>query len=284
MDIRARLYPYPVLTSYSDDYIDSEFTFDITTENINGEIKFNFAIILENKGLQDLIDMNNAEFIVHIECTQTCYRKILHINEIQFYKNIKENKLRGKVSVCLFIVAKNDLKNYTNDKFNSDYEGIFFDIDKGGILAIAGQYDVHVEKDIEDTSKIPSIFSICKYDDENGMNVNIHGDKIIIGLPVETFKNYKLLSNRNDMIPVFHAMIITPVLIYILEKLCQDMEEYEGYNWYRVIEKTFDKNGIEFTKEKLEEIPSYELVNLILANPIDRALNSIVSLDDGEED
>ena len=62
------------------------------------------------------------------------------------------------------------------------------------------------------------------------------------------------------------------------------MEEYEEYNWYRSLEKIFEKNNLEFSKELLEEKSSYELVNIILDNPVDRALNSIVSLDDGEDD
>ena len=86
------------------------------------------------------------------------------------------------------------------------------------------------------------------------------------------------------MIPVFHAMIIAPVLMYVFEALSNGMEEYEEYNWYRSLEKIFEKNNLEFSKELLEEKSSYELVNIILDNPVDRALNSIVSLDDGEDD
>ena len=36
MDIRARLYPHPVLTSYSDDYIDSEFSFNVNIHYFTG--------------------------------------------------------------------------------------------------------------------------------------------------------------------------------------------------------------------------------------------------------
>lgn len=286
MDIRARLYPHPVLTSYSDDYIDSEFSFNVNIENTDNDIRLKFNIILDNEELQYLINNNSAEYVIHIECTQTCYRKIIHTSYTQLTKNINEDKLRGKVTICLFIVAKKDLENFSSNKFNSDYDGINFDIDRGSVLAVAGQYNIHVEKNTEDTSKIPSIFSINRYDGENAnkMEVDIHDHKIIIGLSTDAFGNYKLLSNRADMIPVFHAMIIAPVLMYVFEALSNGMEEYEEYNWYRSLEKIFEKNNLEFSKELLEEKSSYELVNIILDNPVDRALNSIVSLDDGEDD
>ena len=48
MDIRARLYPHPVLTSYSDDYIYSEFSFNVNIENTDNDIRLKFNIILDN--------------------------------------------------------------------------------------------------------------------------------------------------------------------------------------------------------------------------------------------
>ena len=92
MDIRARLYPHPVLTSYSDDYIDSEFSFNVNIENTDNDIRLKFNIILDNEELQYLINNNSAEYVIHIECTQTCYRKIIHTGEIlSTAKNVQHN-------------------------------------------------------------------------------------------------------------------------------------------------------------------------------------------------
>lgn len=47
MDIRYKLYPYPMLAADMDDYIDSSFTFTVTTEKEIREINSGFNWILE---------------------------------------------------------------------------------------------------------------------------------------------------------------------------------------------------------------------------------------------
>lgn len=68
MDIRYKLYPYPMLAADMDDYIDSSFTFTVTTEKEIREIKFGFQLDLRNDGLFNMIQSGKAEYLIHIEC------------------------------------------------------------------------------------------------------------------------------------------------------------------------------------------------------------------------
>lgn len=287
MDIRYKLYPYPVLSSGTDDYLNSSFQFQADVEKGIRELKFTFTMELRNEGLNKKIKEGMAEFLIHIECPQTCYRNVVTADEPVFTRRIQEKFLNGKVSMCAFVVARKDISEYSNADFNPDYGSIIFSIDRGSILAVGGQYDFTVIKDTEELAKIPSVFTICKYaaDTDENMKIDMDGEKIVIALSDSSFQNYRMLANMPALLPVFHAMIIVPALIFVFETMRREgTEEYETRRWYMAVRKTLAKYNILFNHDTLCDIPSYVLAQKLLDLPIDRALQAITMLDDSEEE
>lgn len=285
MDIRYKLYPYPVLSSFSDDYIDCSFISDIKVVRDIRDIVIKMNVIMDNAELQNLIKLNKAEYLFHIECSQTSYRSILKTCDTENIKRISESKLNGKVSICSFIVAKENIPDYKNSKLNKDYGNMVFNISKGSILGIGGQTNIDITKEMDEMSKIPSIFSILRRDvnDNEGMQIDINGDKIKIWLVNEDFYNYKNVCNMPSYLPVLHSMIILPTLLYTFEILKQNgTDEYESYRWYKSIDRTLKKSELSLDNEYLDNIPTYQLSQKLLDLPIKRALSAMVSI--GEED
>lgn len=287
MVIKHKLYPYPVLRSDSDDYVNSTFTFNVTVSKELRELEFLFHLELNNDELLTMIKQGQAEFLIHIECSQTSYRKIIKSADTNCSTRILEKHLNGKVMICAFIVATQDVSTYRNSDFNSDYADITFSLDKGSIIAIAGQYDLNVVKDAEELAKVPSIFTICRYaaDSEESMKIDLDGNKITIALSAQSFQDYKLLTNMPGLLPVFHAVVIVPALIYVFETMRNDgIGEYQDRRWFMAMKKTLAKHEIPLNEKTLEDIPSYELAQKLLDLPIDRALNAITSFDDSEDE
>lgn len=288
MDIRYKLFPYPMLSNFTDDYEKSGFISEVKVVRDINELVFYFDVLLDNDELNNLIKQNKVEFVFHIECSQTSYRQIVKTSETENVRRIPESKLNGRVNVCSFIVAKESIPNYINSCFNKDYEGLSFHIERGGILAIANQFNIDITKETEDLSKIPSIFSILRRDSDEdlGMQIEIDGDKIKLWLHNEAFNNYKNISNLPVFQPLLHSALILPALIYTFEVLkSSGTEEYEMYRWFRAIEQTLKKSDIELNKEVLENRPSYELAQKLLSSPISRGLKSImnIGMEDEEE-
>lgn len=288
MDIKYRVYSYPVLTEDSDDYIDSEFKFDMDVKSQINDIIFTINISLKNDGIKQLIDNDEAEYLIHIECPYTSYRQVIKTSDTYIKKVIPEKALNGKVAVCVFIIAKKDIPNYYNKSFNKDYENISFYLERGNILAIGGQLNTEITKDIEELAKVPSIFTICRCaeDTDNGMKIDIDGDKIAITLCNNSFQNYKLLSNMPNRISVLHSMLLYPALIYTFDilKRCSDFEDYETRRWFKSIKYTLRKSNIEMDTETLESFESYELAQKLLDYPVDRALSSLTDSEYSEDD
>ena len=287
MNIRNRHFPYPVLSDFSDDYIDTEFTTEIKLIRELNDVIFSFTSLLDNNELLKLIYEDKAEYVYHLECSQTSFRKIVKTTETDEIYRIPENMVNDKITVCSFIVAKVDLTNYFNSSFHEDYGNITFNVDRGNILAIGGQTDFIITKETEELYKIPSIFSILRRNsDENlGMQIDLGVNKINIYLCNEDFLNYQIMAMRQDIQPSLHAMLILPALIYIFENIRTNQsgtEEYEDYRWFKALDGALRKGNLELTKETIETHGSYTLAQRLLALPINRALKSLINI--GEED
>ena len=74
MEIRYKLYPYPVLAYYSDDYKDGSFDTTIDLQKDGYNIRIDFMASLTNEGLKKLIHDGQAQYVYHLECAQTGFR------------------------------------------------------------------------------------------------------------------------------------------------------------------------------------------------------------------
>lgn len=114
MDIRHKLFPYPVLSELSDDYTNSSLDSVVNVAKEGYDIIFSFMSSTNNQELAQMIAENKAQYVFHIECSQTSYRAIVSSLVEEFKVRIPEGKLNGKVNVCHFIIAKQDISNFTN--------------------------------------------------------------------------------------------------------------------------------------------------------------------------
>ena len=289
MEIKYKLYPYPVLWNKNDDYkIPSEFSAEIKTEENFKNTKLKIKFFLKDKEIEKLIRENKAEYVVHIEGTRTYFRDFISTRETEITYELKDRDILGKLEINFFILAKQDIRGYRNDNFNEDYSSEAFNLKKGNIIAIADGYRFDIEKNDDELGKISSIFSICKKEtvEQTGMTVDMSYEKIRIGLNITDYVNYSQLSQNPNKVDSVNSIIIFPALIYIFEQLKKDFTEtdYTEYKWFRALENIFKKNGQELNKELLENEISIDLAQRVLNYPIERAFNSLTNEDEGDDE
>lgn len=274
-------FPHPILSKNRDDYIDSKFEIKVDIKEIAGKILFVFEYLLDNVNLEKLLKEDQIEIVYRIECSETMYREIFTTKESKHEVFIEESYLNGKIEISSYIVAKKDLKNYKNDLFHPDYEGLSFDIDRANIMGIGEKITIRLDKDIEELYNIPSIITISKNknEDEKEMKINLDGDKINIILNKEDYVYQQNLVTVSKFQPVLHAMIIMPALIYIFKLIQETDEEYievlSEKRWFKVIDGVLRKMGIALDKDSINKYGAYKLSQIILDNPINRALSSL---------
>lgn len=290
MEIKNRLYPHPVLRENNDDYINSSFEMDLSYERDIKRLKLNISFKLNNKTLEKMILDEKAQYVIHIECPKTSYRKIITTTEKILSENLKDENILGKIQVTSFIVAKESILNYENESFNSDYFGMKFNLEKGTILAIGDSYKIDVDKEKESLGNVPSIFTICKKmtTDETGINIEYNMNKIRIDLNISDYERYtQLVSSSNQFIDIINCSLIFPTLIYVFEKLKNEFDEIEesDYRWFKALKNIFEKYGYRFNQELFENETSLQLAQKILDFPFSKSLIALqFGLDEGVEE
>lgn len=284
MDIRNRLFPYPVLCEDTDDYVEGDFYVEtkLLEQNINN-ILVQFNMHLDNPGLQNLINTGKAEFVIHMECSNTAFRTVIRsFSNTEKYR-IMNSRVNGDISLLGMVVSKEKIENYTNFLLNEDYEGITLNIDKASILAYDNMDPIHIAKNYEELAEKESIFSVVK---EIRMDQNerkpiwyaIDNDRIKIMVDEEVYASYIRYRGNNTMQPLMMSLLVMPALTYMMEVLRNEgWEEYESNNWFVKMQKFYKINNLDFIDDIIENEEKLisEVVQEMLQLPISKALLNI---------
>ena len=280
MHIKAKLYPYPVLADFNNDYKDSKFNIETSVQIYPNEIVIQMRPELENDGILNLILNNKANYFMHIECSLTSFRKVVKIPNEGLEFKIPAEKIEGPMSFCPFIVATTEITDYSNDKLNKDYENLTFYFEKGNILAVGKEVQIRIEKENDDLANVPSIFAVTeiKDDDKKDIIINNTGNKINIQLPKETFSEFKLAMNNPKSMAVIHSMIIIPALMKCFDDMKSKPEElyiYEDKRWFRALKKALRKINVDISEETILSLDSFAISQKLMDNTTNRGILGI---------
>jgi len=293
MEIRYRLYPYPVLASFLPEVYKTSYFKVVINEVQDGyNRKLMFTAYLKNRELQNLIEKNKANYVYHLECAQTGFRKVIETKKECESYTLEEKKVKGRLQICAFIVAKENLQGFTSEDFDEDYSGLKFDIDAGCVLAVNGsQISIDIVDDFEDLANTPSIFSIIQNQDQKitEMKIDYFKEKIVILLPYYNYTYYKSLNQNAELQSLLTSLVIMPALVYILDIIKNSdgeakAEFAQNCGWYRTIRKTLKtKFSCDIENGGLDEQDSLELAQKIINNPLTDALKLLVFGNNNEE-
>lgn len=288
MQLRSKYYTYPVITEDADFYVDSAFSSDVEQILDGYNIRLKLKAQLVNPELEEMLKTEEVMFAHHIECTQTCFRKLILTNENIKECILRDGEINGLVQICSFLVANKDIEKYSNSLFAPDFRGFRFDIDRGCILAVGNQINLRINKIRDDLANTSSIFSIIPNRDETMTNIKVDtsGNKIVIVIPQETFSIYSNMSNSLDIQPVMHSMLIIPSLVYALTEVKEarsHLYDYEDYRWFRSLRKAAEKINVVFDETGLEHVEPFDLAQKLMDSPIPKAVQYLRG-DNDEED
>ena len=284
MQIKNKYYPYPVIAAGNDSYEDATFTSDADYAMDAHNVKLILCAETDNQMLNEMIKGGSVKYAHHIECQQTCFRKLVLTDEKVHEEIIHESLLNGKVQICTFLMANEDLAGYANPNFAKDYRGIKFNLDRGCVMAIGSQIDININKEKEDLARTSSIFSIRRDHDPSHteLQVSTTGAKIVVLIPEKTCNQYLNLSNQAMFVPVLHSMVIMPALMQVLSELKEAAQQnvlynYEELRWFRGLRKTAEKLQIKFDQDALTQINAFKTAQQFLDTPVVKALANICS-------
>lgn len=284
MEIKYKLYPYPVLSTYSDDYRQGTFDASIDVIKEGYSIRVDFLASLTSAGLKEKINAGAAKYVYHLECAQTGFRKVVITDKVSESYIIDSKLICGKLQICPFVVAVEDIIGYTTEDFHEDYQSIPFDIEAGCVMAVGSMITADISKDTDDLANTPSIFSIIRNADANckEMLVDMSGRKIVIKLPLEDYYNYKKLAITPLYQPILNSLTVIPALIYVLGELKEMSIESRLENqeslWYKTLNKVLlTKFDCDLESESFSSVNSIEMAQKLINSPVSDAFRMLTS-------
>lgn len=283
MEIKNRLFPYPVLCEDTDDYIDGDFFVDakLVRQGLN-DILVQFDIHLENLGLQNLINKGKAEFVIHLECSNTAFRTVVRTFSNKEQYRIMNSRVNGDINLLGMVVSKEKIVDYKNPSLNEDYDDITITIDKASILAYDNMDSIHITKNYEELSEKDSIFSVVKQirldqNEHNAITFALDTDKIKIRIDDDLYSSYITYKGNSSMQPLMSAILVMPALTFMIETLRnEDIGDYTSLRWFIKMEKYYAIHGKNFVEDIIrgEDMIS-DIVQEMLQLPIGKTLLSI---------
>lgn len=284
MEIKYKLYPYPVLSQYSDDYKIGEFDVSIDIVRDGYNLRADFLATLTSPGLKELIKSGKAQFVYHLECSQTGFRTAIQTTNTSESYTISNKSVNGKLQICPFIVAAEDIPAFSIEDFHDDYSGTSFDIEAGCVMAVGKMATIDISKDIDDLTNAPSVFSIIRNADTScrQMLVDMSGRKIVIKLPLNDYYSYKQLSKTPQTQAILNSLTIIPALTYVLAELkcmsVNDRMENADALWYKTISKVLLKQfDCNIESDEFNSCNCIELAQKLINDPISDAFHMLTS-------
>ena len=282
MNISKRLYTYPVLSDETGDYEKAEFFVEMSqkTDRLN-TIDFDFKITMTSEDLRKLIAEKKADYMIHVECSETAFRAVYRsfIDRVSF--EIPLEKVNGNIALVSFIVAREDIKDFHSSEWVEDFDDLSFSFEKGTILAYQNLDNITVTKDFEDFTDASSIISITKhFDRQQPAKVNLEGSRIRISLYEKDYDKYfSKASGSTEARDVLNSIVVFPALVQVFSTLINerdDLTKYSGRNWFVSLEKSFLARGVDFRNRlEDEEIDGFTLAQEVMELPIGKSIQGI---------
>lgn len=290
--VKSKLdYPHPVLMINGDDY-DKKCSFSVTMEVYEDDynVRFSLEYNLHCESLDKLIDEEKAKVVVYIESPNSSFRKMISFPkskenvEVEVKKDIVSRKITAKP----YIVATENIENFSSIWFNADYfENASFDIRKGDILATEKQYDIILDN-IDVFKNCASVFSV-RLDEKvpSGVKVNYNDDKINVMINKTDYEKYRDLREQQEFRCLLSSTLIFPALVEVIEAMKREIrggeEGIAEKRWFLVMEKQLKRKNIVLC----DMMSSVQMANELLGDILKSSLMSLDNITDlmkkGEE-
>ena len=283
MEIKNRLFPYPVLCAENDDYIDCSFNVKTNMTEEVADLVLTFEVdLVNNDELSLLIRDGYAEVIVHIECSSTAYRTVVGITGNKRAFRLPKARVNNEVYLVGMIVAKKDIKGFTSVNLNEDYGSEAIDFQKGSILAYRNLPKYLITKNYEELAGDNTFFTIIKRTSLEGaeqlpVTYELSAPKIQIIVDEKTYDEYIKYHNNPLMEPITNTLLVMPAIAYMVESLRDyGCDSFKTLFWYQKFKKACKLQGKDFEQDIIDsEKSSLEVAQELLRYPIGRAFESL---------
>lgn len=193
MRLSNRSFPHPVVGNV-DDVPGAEFqaTFDFASDKTN--FYLTATVRCSSRTLTGMIRKGTACYTLHVECSNTLFRKSYDFNDPEFRVAIPATIIHDAVEVNAFVRARVAVPAYTVDGSHEDYADATFDVRPGDLLAVGDGQMFDADNSVDPLRRVGSLMVVEESPQANDhpmeADTNAH-DKIRIVLCKADYEAYR---------------------------------------------------------------------------------------------
>src|ERR1700722_10500242 len=120
MKLSSRSYPHPVVGN-RDDVPGAAFQAALGMTTDKEAIYLDAVIKCSSKTINDLIKKKDADFVMHVECGNTLYRRVFEFHDGSYRAQIPADNVNEAVEVNVFAKTSRAISGYCVEAAHSDY-------------------------------------------------------------------------------------------------------------------------------------------------------------------
>lgn len=286
MKINEISLPYPVLGISDDVYplLRNDCVSIDEPVNTASTVKFTIRLKQRNKEISQLVRKGKAEYVCEVNCARTLFRTCIKRSSPVIVVELPRRSLCGRVDFEMFVTVKTPIAQYHNSQFNTDYDGIYFDMEPGDILVAFPSAYYNMDVKYDRLFAAGSFMQMANGGDDNRPTwYNLSGDKILVMLPPKMFKEYdeRIAMDRNYT-EIIHSSIVFNALVFALYHI--DEPVHEGKQWSDAIRyRLATEAGLEGF-DISDKTRVFELAQTLLGDPYRRMFNHLLEMENQNDE
>lgn len=149
MSYRAKAYPYPVLSSFSDDFgSDAIFHAAIEAEmggDTSQQLVVTYDITQSVAWMDEYFLDGNARIVMDVQCRSTLFREYVDLDGWKGQLVFDDGQLYGSTTLTPLIIASSSNQTYRPDGINEEFGTSVFGVREGDILGVGESVTVDLE-------------------------------------------------------------------------------------------------------------------------------------------
>ena len=269
MRLSNRSYPHPVVGN-GDDVPGAEFqaSFDFIPDKSN--FYLTATVRCSSTVLGKAIEKGTACYTIHVECSNTMYRRAYDFGEETHRIAIPMTMIHDTVEVNAFVRAKASIPKYKVDGAHPDYDEMTFSVGPGDILAIGDGQTFDADHPIDPLRRVGAMMVVERSSEagDHPMKADLGDDKIRILLCESDFAAYADMKAVPHLTNHLTTTLVLPVLLEAIHYIGGEPDEAQNHKWARLLNRRLTDLDLGSSVTDLEK--AQRLLDL----PIRRALAS----------
>ena len=278
-----RLFPYPLLARWNDDYGQKAFSARLEAVQSN-KLKINLGIEFSNDSefLKGFIAERSAQYILVVSCPATAAREVIASPFETTLYELNSTDFSKELLSTPYIVATEEITCFTSDEHALEFKHVVpdgFSVPAGSILAVG----VSIRTPLEGEGDAASVIDLIQNDrvPENELVVDLDQERIKIVLnPIDRARVEKLRNHPEASKEM--SLLYSSLYLPTVAEAVRSLPDYSDRRWAVVLRSALEKQDIDVDSESLKE-EAFKHAQVLLDLPIGRSLAAFAGVEDREE-